>query len=215
MGGEQHHRPAARRGIVAVLRRDGVGVQPEQHVAAAVECGRITERGLGQLGAVGSPRGDAGGLDHQAGVVLFCRQHPDRERRRVSRDGVGDPVAGRVDVHPADSTAVRQRAKAHRAGQPFTPRCGKRLDDNIFHVVTAADAGGLHRVRQRAVEAESDVAGISMGFRGVGRGGIDVDQHVVVLPAQVGHRRVPAQHRERFAQPGRQRAVNLLACSRI
>ena len=38
------------------------------------------------------------------------------------------------------------------------PGSGKRLDDKIFHAVAAADAGGLHGMRQRAVEAEADIA---------------------------------------------------------
>ena len=194
--GEQHHRPAAAGGVVAIFGRDGVGLQSEQHVTAAVERRRVTQRRLSQLGAVCPPRGHTGGFDHQAGVALLGRHYPDRERRRVGRGGVGDPVAWRVEVDAADGGTVLHRAQTYRAGQPCAAGCGKRLNDKVFHAVTAADAGGFHGMRQCAVEAEADIAGVGAGFGRVGRGRIDVDEHVVVLPAQIRYRGVPAQHRQ-------------------
>src|ERR1700691_2287595 len=110
----------------------------------------------GRISTDDPPRGHTGGFDHQAGVTLLGRHYPDRERRRVGRGGVGDPVAWRVEVDAADGGTVLHRAQAYRAGQPRAAGCGKRLDDKVFHAVAAANAGGFHRMRQRAVEAEAD-----------------------------------------------------------
>jgi hypothetical protein len=213
--GQQHHRAATGGGVVAVFGRDGVGLQAEQHVTAAAERSGVAERLLVELRPVGTPRRHTGGPDDKPGVAFLGRQHPDRKSRRVGGRRSGDPVARRIQVDTADSGAILHRSQAYRPGQALAARRGKGLQHNVLHIVTATDADRLRGMRQRAVQPEADVTRVGMRFRRVAGRRIDVDKHIVVLPAQVRHRRVPAQHRRRFTDPRSPGAVDLLPANRI
>ena len=79
-------------------------------------------------------------------------------------------------------------------------------------------SGSISTDAPYAVQAgiiEADVTWVGMGFRRVARRRIDVDKHIVVLPAQVRYRRVPAQDHQRFTDPRNPGAVNLLCSDRI
>ena len=62
---------------------------------------------------------------------------------------------------------------------------------------------------KRAIETEPEVGRVRPWRRGIRRGGINVDQHMVGLEPQVGHRRVPAQRRQRFPDVRLCRAVRV------
>ncbi len=67
---------------------------------------------------------------------------------------------------------------------------------------------------QRAVQPEANVFGLGVRRMRVRRGCIHVDEHIVAGPAQIRHRHVPAQHRQRFAGPGALGAVGATGMTR-
>ncbi len=78
--------------------------------------------------------------------------------------------------------------------EPVGCRGGSGLDRKAGHVATAADRVGLQGMRQRTVQAEPDVLRLGVRTVGLRRRCVDVEQDVVTVEPEVGHRHVPAEH---------------------
>ena len=202
-----HQRTSASRRILVVSRRLTVDPKAEQHVAVAGERGHVAECGGFEFRTVTAKRVHAGGLKHHAGVVLVGGHQPDREGRGIGDGGARDLVLRRVGVYAAHLGLIAQRAQTHCAAELVGTRRGRGLQVQAGHCRTTAERIGLDRMGERTVEAEAD--GVGLGVRSARRrcGGVDVDEHVVAVEAQIGHRHVPAERRQRFAHLGGLRAV--------